>query len=62
MEDLVKNVAFESIFIPDITEFKLLDAKKISDIPWRQKTIHLSLDSKMGDDYEEKSESAKEFG
>ena len=62
MEDLVKNVAFESIVIPDITEFKLLDTKNLIDIPWRQKTIHLSLDSKMSDNYEEKSESAKEFG
>ena len=62
MKVLEENIAFKSIVIPDPANFKPLDAKELIDIPWRPKTIHPSLDSKMGDDYQELSESAKEFG
>ena len=62
MKELEENIAFKSIIIPDPLDFKPLSTKKLIDIPKRSKVVHLSLDSKMGDDYEEKSEPDKEFG
>jgi predicted nucleotidyltransferase len=62
MKDLEENIPFKSIVIPDPLDFKPLSTKKLSDIPKRSKTVHLSLDSKMVDDYEEKSEPTNEFG